>query len=65
MGHARAEVVEAACAAAREGTTFGAPTEREVVLAQALVEAMPSLEMVRLVSSGTEAVMSAVRVARA
>ncbi len=49
----------------RDGTTFGAPTEREVELARALVEALPSLEMVRLVSSGTEAVMSALRLARA
>jgi len=65
LGHARAEVVEAAYAAAREGTTFGAPTERETMLARAIVEAMPSIELVRLVSSGTEAVMSALRLARA
>ncbi len=65
LGHARREVVEAACAAARLGTTFGAPTELEVKLARALVEALPSVEMVRLVNSGTEAVMSAVRLARA
>ncbi len=48
-----------------EGTTFGAPTEREVELAARIVEALPSVEMVRLVSSGTEAVMSALRLARA
>jgi len=65
LGHARREVVEAACEAARLGTTFGAPTELEVKLARALVEALPSVEMVRLVNSGTEAVMSAVRLARA
>lgn len=65
FGHAREEVVEAAVAAARRGTSFGAPTEAEVRLADALVRLVPGLEMVRLVSSGTEAVMSAVRLARA
>src|SRR5205809_5834015 len=65
FGHADAETVEAVIAAAREGTTFGASTEREVELAAELVDAVPSLEMVRLVSSGTEAAMSAVRLARA
>jgi glutamate-1-semialdehyde 2,1-aminomutase len=50
--------------AALEGTTFGAPTEREVELAQEIVDAVPSVERVRLVSSGTEAAMSAVRLAR-
>ncbi|HXF57974.1 MAG TPA: glutamate-1-semialdehyde 2,1-aminomutase [Actinomycetota bacterium] len=65
FGHAREEVVEAAVAAARRGTSFGAPTEAEVRLADALVRLIPGLEMVRLVSSGTEAVMSAVRLARA
>jgi glutamate-1-semialdehyde 2,1-aminomutase len=65
LGHARVEVVEAACEAARLGTTFGAPTEREVALARAITEAIPSIETVRLVNSGTEAVMSAVRLARA
>ena len=48
-----------------EGTTFGAPTEAEVELAAEIVDAVPSVEMVRLVSSGTEAAMSAVRLARA
>src|SRR5438874_9328517 len=65
FGHADPEIVEAVVAAAREGTTFGASTEREVELAEELVDAVPSLELVRLVSSGTEAAMSAVRLARA
>jgi glutamate-1-semialdehyde 2,1-aminomutase len=65
FGHADPETVAAVTAAAREGTTFGAATEREVELAEELVDAVPSLEMVRLVSSGTEAAMSAVRLARA
>ncbi|MGN6429807.1 MAG: glutamate-1-semialdehyde 2,1-aminomutase [Gaiellaceae bacterium] len=65
FGHADPETVEAVIAAAREGTTFGAATEREVELAEELVDAVPSLEMVRLVSSGTEAAMSTVRLARA
>jgi glutamate-1-semialdehyde 2,1-aminomutase len=65
FGHAREEVVEAAIEAARRGTTFGAPTEDEVLLAELLIDAVPSIEMVRLVNSGTEAAMSAVRLARA
>jgi glutamate-1-semialdehyde 2,1-aminomutase len=65
FGHADPETVEAVAVAAREGTTFGAATEREVALAEELVDAVPSLELVRLVSSGTEAAMSAVRLARA
>src|SRR5947207_8108446 len=65
FGHADPEIVEAVVAAAREGTTFGTSTEREVELAEELVDAVPSLELVRLVSSGTEAAMSAVRLARA
>ena len=64
FGHARAEIVEAATAATAKGTSFGAPTELEVLLAERLVEAVPSVEMVRLVSSGTEATMSAIRLAR-
>jgi glutamate-1-semialdehyde 2,1-aminomutase len=64
FGHARREIVEAATDAARKGTSFGMPTESEVALAEAVVKAVPSVEMVRLVSSGTEAAMSAVRVAR-
>jgi glutamate-1-semialdehyde 2,1-aminomutase len=64
-GHAHPDVVSAVSAAAERGTTFGAPTEVELELAQALCAAVPSLEQVRFVSSGTEAVMSAVRLARA
>jgi glutamate-1-semialdehyde 2,1-aminomutase len=65
FGHADPETVEAVVEAAREGTSFGVATEREVELAGELVDAVPSVEMVRLVSSGTEAAMSAVRLARA
>src|SRR5205807_1921577 len=65
FGHARKEIVAAAVEAALRGTSFGAPTEGEVRLAEAIVTAVPSIEMVRLVSSGTEAAMSAVRLARA
>jgi glutamate-1-semialdehyde 2,1-aminomutase len=64
FGHARPEIVEAATAAARRGTSFGAPTELEVELAERIVAAVPSIEQVRLVSSGTEATMSAIRLAR-
>jgi glutamate-1-semialdehyde 2,1-aminomutase len=64
FGHADPEVVEAVQEAAADGTTFGAPTEREVALAEEIVDAVPSVEKVRLVSSGTEAVMSALRLAR-
>jgi glutamate-1-semialdehyde 2,1-aminomutase len=64
FGHARPEIVDAARAAAARGTTFGAPTELEVELAERIVAAMPSIEMVRLVSSGTEAAMNAIRLAR-
>jgi glutamate-1-semialdehyde 2,1-aminomutase len=64
FGHADPEIVEAVREAAAEGTTFGAPTEREVALAEEIVDAVPSVEKVRLVSSGTEAVMSALRLAR-
>jgi glutamate-1-semialdehyde 2,1-aminomutase len=65
FGHARKEIVEAASEAAGRGTSFGAGTEDEVRLAEALVKAVPSMEMVRMVSSGTEAAMSAIRLARA
>ena len=65
FGHADPETVEAVREAALGGTSFGAPTEREVELAAEIVDAVPSVEMVRLVSSGTEAAMSAIRVARA
>ena len=64
FGHADPEVVAAVQAAAADGTTFGTPTEREVALAEELVDAVPSVEKVRLVSSGTEAAMSALRLAR-
>jgi glutamate-1-semialdehyde 2,1-aminomutase len=64
LGHAAAPVVEAVSAAARQGTSYGAPTPAEVELAEMLTAACPSLELVRLVSSGTEAAMSAIRVAR-
>jgi glutamate-1-semialdehyde 2,1-aminomutase len=64
LGHAPAEVVEAVREAAADGTTFGAATEREVRLAETIVDAVPSIEKVRLVSSGTEAAMSAIRLAR-
>jgi glutamate-1-semialdehyde 2,1-aminomutase len=64
FGHADPETVEAVREAALDGTSFGAATEREVELAAELVDAVPSVEMVRLVSSGTEAAMSAVRLAR-
>ncbi len=65
FGHADAETVEAVIEAARNGTSFGAPTEAEVELAAELADAVPSIEKVRLVSSGTEAAMSAIRLARA
>jgi glutamate-1-semialdehyde 2,1-aminomutase len=64
FGHAREEIVDAAVEAARRGASFGAPTEGEVSLAEEVAKAVPSVEMVRLVSSGTEAAMSAVRLAR-
>ena len=65
FGHADPETLEAVLEATRRGTTFGAPTETEVELAEEIVDAVPSVETVRLVSSGTEAAMSAVRLARA
>ena len=64
LGHAHPVVIEAIRKAAGEGTTFGAPTEREVLLAEAIASRVPGCEQVRLVSSGTEACMSAVRLAR-
>jgi glutamate-1-semialdehyde 2,1-aminomutase len=65
FGHADLDTVEAVVEAAQRGTSFGAPTEAEVELAAEIVGAVPSVEKVRLVSSGTEAAMSAVRLARA
>ncbi len=64
FGHARAEIVEAVAKAARNGTSFGANTAAEVEFAEQLTRLVPGLEMVRLVNSGTEAVMTAVRLAR-
>jgi len=64
LGHAPAPVVEAITDAVRQGTSFGAPTSREVEMAELISRAIPSIEMVRLVSSGTEAAMSAIRLAR-
>ncbi len=64
LGHAHPEVVDALASALGRGTSYGAPTELEVELAEALSERVPSIELVRLTSSGTEATMSAIRVAR-
>ena len=64
LGHAHPKVVEAVQRAAADGTSYGAPTLREVELAEAIAAAVPSVEKVRLVSSGTEAAMTAVRLAR-
>ena len=64
LGHAYPEVIEAIERTARKGTTFGAPTELEVELAELVCEAVPSIEVVRMTSSGTEATMSAIRLAR-
>ena len=63
-GHAHPEVVAAVAAAAQKGLSFGAPTETEVEMAELLCRLVPSMEQVRLVSSGTEATMSAIRLAR-
>jgi glutamate-1-semialdehyde 2,1-aminomutase len=65
LGHAHPSVVAAIVAAAERGTSYGAPTSGEVELAELIVAAMPSIERLRFVSSGTEAAMSAVRLARA
>ena len=65
FGHADPETLDAVRLAADRGTTFGAPTEAEVELAAEIVDAVPSVELVRLVNSGTEAAMSALRLARA
>jgi len=64
LGHADPEIVEAVCSTAADGLSFGAPTERETVLAGLIREAFPVIERMRFVSSGTEATMSAVRLAR-
>lgn len=65
LGHAHSKVVEATTAALRKGTSFGAPTVAETKLAELITARVPSVDMVRLVSSGTEATMSALRLARA
>jgi glutamate-1-semialdehyde 2,1-aminomutase len=64
LGHAHPEVIEAVCKTAERGTSFGAPTQAEVIFAEELCRLVPSLEQVRLVNSGTEAAMSALRLAR-
>lgn len=64
LGHGHPEVIEAVTKAARDGLSFGAPTEREIELAEEILKLVPSAEQVRLVSSGTEAAMSAIRLAR-
>ena len=64
LGHAMGQVVKAVQKTCENGLTFGAPTEKEYILAKMVQERMPSMEMLRLVNSGTEAVMSAVRTAR-
>lgn len=65
LGHAHPKVTEAVHAAIKKGTSYGAPTEVEVELAEMVIDAVPSIEMVRFVNSGTEATMSALRLARA
>lgn len=65
LGHSHPAVKEAVFLAVTDGTSYGAPTEKEIELAELIVEMVPSVEMVRLVNSGTEATMSAIRLARA
>ncbi|MEW6672523.1 MAG: glutamate-1-semialdehyde 2,1-aminomutase [Thermodesulfobacteriota bacterium] len=64
LGHRHPQVLEAVAAALKRGTSFGAPTDLEIQLAQMVIKAVPSIEMVRMVNSGTEATMSAIRLAR-
>ncbi|MCG6869079.1 MAG: glutamate-1-semialdehyde 2,1-aminomutase [Gammaproteobacteria bacterium] len=64
LGHAHPQVLEAVCEAAARGLSFGAPTESETAMAEKVCEMVPSIEMVRMVNSGTEATMSAIRLAR-
>lgn len=64
LGHGHPAVLDAVLGAARDGFSFGAPTEREIELAETIISLVPSIEQVRLVSSGTEAAMSAIRLAR-
>ena len=65
LGHAHPQVVDALTKAVQRGTSFGAPTELETTLAKMICSAIPSIEMIRFVNSGTEATMSALRLARA
>ncbi len=65
LGHAHPEIVEAICHAAEMGTSYGAPCEKEIELAELICDAIPSIDKVRMVNSGTEATMSAARLARA
>jgi len=64
LGHAHPQIVETVARVAAAGTSFGAPTEQEIQLAERVVECVPSIEKVRMVNSGTEATMSAIRLAR-
>jgi len=64
LGHRHPAVIQALSDALENGTSYGAPTELEVALAEMIIEAVPSIEMVRMVNSGTEATMSAIRLAR-
>src|ERR671927_1122581 len=64
LGHADPEVIAALTDALARGTSYGAPTELEIEIAEEIVDAVPSIEMVRMVNSGTEATMSAIRLAR-
>jgi len=64
LGHAHPEVVSAICDAAQRGTSFGAPTEAETQMAQLICSAIPSIDLLRMTSSGTEATMTAIRLAR-
>src|ERR671939_2063265 len=64
LGHADEEVIEALHEALARGTSYGAPTELEIEVAEEVVDAVPSIEMARMVNSGTEATMSAIRLAR-
>ncbi len=64
VGHCHPDIVAAVNRAMQDGASFGAPTEREIILAEMVIDAVPSIEMVRMVSSGTEATMSAIRLAR-
>ena len=64
LGHRHPSVIEAISKVLERGTSFGAPTDLEVTLADMIIDAVPSIDMVRMVNSGTEATMSAIRLAR-